>query len=614
MTITESIMTGGVRTNVSVTEFIYADHGDGTWTTTRKEKIDPVNAGDETYLATTTTTESDENDRPLSIVYADGRKDAYVYEIGDYDETYPVPPSTFTLNSDGGYERVTITHGSNDEYNPDSVIPVAGLSTRHVLIDVFGNVTAVTTYLDDPALSDPIIREVTDFHATDNDAMRVTYNGLLVSATDKAQLTTAFEYDGSRREKVTNARGIWAQTYYDDVGRVSSVETPIDDTSTATTAYEYCASDSPHEGRLKSVANTLGNYTYYVYNERGRITNVWGDVPQPVGIEYDSLGQRTTLKTCRAGTGWDGTSWPEGQTGDPDETVWAYDPATGLLTSKTYADQTTVAYGYTLDGKPETRTWARQLGSGAFATTYHYYDYGHDPDNVTGELRQIEYPVGSETTNVEFTYDRLGQLASVVDAAGTRTFDYGENDIWRTETFDSSPMFGDMQIEQGYDDLLFYADGFAMLEAHFRRLASIKVGTAVDPDADYEATYDYDPDTGRMTRVLGPGLPDGGALYTYLADSHLLWKTRYEDGGAYTARTIRTFEDYRDLLASVKNKWTNATIVSLYTYANDDLGRRDDLSFSSDLAELPDYTVDWGYNARNELTSAARVEDQDADT
>ena len=63
----------------------------------------------------------------------------------------------------------------------------------------------------------------------------------------------------------------------------------------------------------------------------------------------------------------------------------------------------------------------------------------------------------------------------------------------------------------------------------------------------------------------------------------------------------------REQLASVENKWTNATSVSLYAYGNDDLGRRDDLSFSSDLTELPDYAVDWGYNTRNELTSGTRT-------
>ncbi len=42
-----------------------------------------------------------------------------------------------------------------------------------------------------------------------------------------------------------------------------------------------------------------------------------------------------------------------------------------------------------------------------------------------------------------------------------------------------------------------------------------------------------------------------------------------------TGRTVRTYENDRDLLTSVENKLYNPTTVSKYTYANDDLGRRE---------------------------------------
>ncbi|MBI4580498.1 MAG: hypothetical protein HY718_12395 [Planctomycetes bacterium] len=59
------------------------------------------------------------------------------------------------------------------------------------------------------------------------------------------------------------------------------------------------------------------------------------------------------------GAGWTGSTWP-GSPGDADETTWAYDEGTGLLTRKTYADTKHVDYTCTDDGKLETRTHGRR--------------------------------------------------------------------------------------------------------------------------------------------------------------------------------------------------------------------------------------------------------------
>ena len=137
---------------------------------------------------------------------------------------------------------------------------------------------------------------------------------------------------------------------------------------------------------------------------------------------YDKLGQRWKLRTYRTeGYAWSGSTWPNPAEQDRDETVWTYHAATGLLTAKTYADSSHVDYTYTLDGRLETRIWARTISGNHPNTTYVY-------DEDTGELTGVEYRVGTsadaDTPNVSFTHDRLGRIATVTDAAGVRTMTY----------------------------------------------------------------------------------------------------------------------------------------------------------------------------------------------
>jgi len=54
-------------------------------------------------------------------------------------------------------------------------------------------------------------------------------------------------------------------------------------------------------------------------------------------------------------------------------TTWNYDAATGLLTSKVYADGHGPSYTYTADGRIATRTWARKDAlNNDLVTTYSY--------------------------------------------------------------------------------------------------------------------------------------------------------------------------------------------------------------------------------------------------
>jgi len=262
---------------------------------------------------------------------------------------------------------------------------------------------------------------------SDTDAVTIARNGLPQSSRSATNLTSTFAYDDlARRTEVTDARGNTTTTSYNSLGQVEWVENEHGDRTT----YTY----SSTTGRLDSVADDAGKDTRYSYNSRGQTTRIWGDAPQPVEYEYDSTyGERTGMSTFRdTGVDWTQTTWP-GSPGTADETAWEYHEATGLLTEKTYADETSVTYTYTADGKLDVRTWARTVSSNPLTT-----DYGYDAG--TGEMTSINY--SDSTPDVTFTYNRLGQQATVVDAAGTRTFAYNSALQPATEKAEKTAMWG----------------------------------------------------------------------------------------------------------------------------------------------------------------------------
>ncbi|HOA75920.1 MAG TPA: hypothetical protein PKL76_20950, partial [Phycisphaerae bacterium] len=168
-------------------------------------------------------------------------------------------------------------------------------------------------------------------------------------------------------------------------------------------------------------------------------------------------------------------------------------PAGPAGLEKRYTDYGTtgnrIAYAYTADGKLASRTWARS-SSGSHVTTYDY-----DPD--TGDMTQVDY--SDATPDVTFTYDRFGRKKTVTDAVGTRTLAYNDDMTLDTEDIDGSS--GGL-----YSKLIThkYQDGSGGTVAG--RVAGFQIGSAGDPDADYDVTYTYDA-AGRIGRITGPGLP-----------------------------------------------------------------------------------------------------------
>ena len=291
------------------------------------------------------------------------------------------------------------------------------------------------------------------------------------------------------------------------------------------------------------------------HSDRLLVTKVWGDSQYPLEFEYDNLGQQIVMKTYRTGNNWGSTEWP-GQSVIGDVTGWSYDAASGLIVSKTDAALKSVNYTYTVDGKLASRTWARGI-----VTNYSY-------DSATGQLLKVDY--ADATPDITYTYNRLGQLATVQDAAGTRTFGYNATFDRISET-----------INGIYNKVLTYHYASEGVKGRY-------LGFSLDNAVN--STYSYD-SYGRLNQINGLG---GSFQYSYLANSGLLENLTRPNG----VSTQWNYEAHRDLITQVANG-----SVSTFDYVNDALGRRTSMSRSGSAFTVPDI-LSYGYNDRSEVISA----------
>jgi len=445
--------------------------------------------------------------------------------------------------------------------------------------DIHGNVTTSTRTIDRP---NKLITDTVTSPGSTVSSETITLNGLVQSTRTTSDLTYTYGYDGlGRRTTTTDPRTGTSTTVFDGTtGRVSQVL----DAEQRTTQYTY---DSA--GRLKSVENPDGKRTYYAYNARGQITNVWGHVPQPVEIVYDSTnGWRTTLNTYQSNSvNWTAQNWPTDQL-SPDTTTWTYDIATGSATEKTYADGKIVKYSFNSGGLVSSIEWARSATLNQVKKMFSW-------ESSTGELKNITYS-GSNNYGVTFGYDRLGRRKTIQDVQGTREFSY-DPDTLQLLTEQANGL-GNLLTSYQYETTTDPQSGTLA-----GRYSGFTIGTSSDTDSHYATDWTYDA-YGRPASVRGPGLPSDGAFYTYTSQSDLIAKIDLVDATeGVVAWAFRAYEQHRDLVHWSGNKWQTSFNISDYDYTNDDLGRRTSVirtgaAFTGTTGDNLDI---YSYNARNEL-------------
>jgi YD repeat-containing protein len=333
-----------------------------------------------------------------------------------------------------------------------------------------------------------------------------------------------------------SAPGVLAtvSTYFDD-DQLHTVTTPDPDPTRSgpgydpqTTAYAYDDAGRPWKILLPDLTETLREYF-----PSGRLRKTYGSLTYPQEFSYDSQGRLKTL-----------TTWQNyANAADAAVTTWAYDPARGWLTSKTYpGTSTSTSYSSTPAGRPHTRTWARTSPLSGLptpvSTTYAF--------NNAGDLSSIDY--SDATPDVAFGYDRLGRRTTTTDAAGLLTTAYeGATSLPDAETYAAaSPLLPGLAVARTRDALL--------------RPSTLSVPSAASVPS---VTYSYQPNTGRLDTITAGALTH---TYAYQPQSSLIATLTQAKSGATVLTTTKVYDHLYRLTSASSLPATQPSLLASYQY------------------------------------------------
>ena len=250
------------------------------------------------------------------------------------------------------------------------------------------------------------------------------------------------------------------------------------------------------------------------------------------------MGRMKELSTTHDGETWD-------------ETQWTFDPATGLVTNKVYADDSAVAYSYADDGKPRRTTWARG----------EWKESAYDP-----QRRLAGVSCSDATPSVAFGYDAFSRLSFASNAVASYAYAFSLLGITTNETVSIS---GDEHV-------------LARKLDAWQRLHALAV------DGEVLATYSYDADN-RLFAVSNTAFV---AEYAYTSDGYDAGCSVTLTNGVVLNRVVSRDAWRRNLMTRVSNG-VDSVALSTYQYGYDELNRA--TARNADI---------FGYNSRSEVTNA----------
>ena len=326
-----------------------------------------------------------------------GRRTEYVYDaLGR--KTTTIPPDNTPLD---------------DTDNPRTLTSYDDVGNVATTTDALGNVTTYKYDADNRRIT-TILPDNTPQDTIDNPQISEQYDaaGRHIATTDPLGHTTKYVYDNlGRLSETIYADGTTSSTTYYPSGQ-PHVQT---DPNGHTTSDNYDAA-----GRLKSVIDAAGKITAYDYDEAGNLITQTDANGHVTHYEYDGLGHRTATVLPlgqRSITSYDPVGNVKSTTDFMGQTItFDYDLLNRLVT-KTYPDQLTVAYTYTLTGKPETVVDSRGR------TTYTY-------DAQDRLLSDTE----SDGSQLAYTYDAAGNRTSLILSSGTTHYTYDAQNRLSTVT------------------------------------------------------------------------------------------------------------------------------------------------------------------------------------
>ncbi len=427
--------------------------------------------------------------RCATAVNAVGGTTVYEYSAaGDLlSETDPLGNKrTYTYDGRGNRLTETDPRGNTTTYTYDA---------NHNLLTVKNALNQITTY---------------------------TYDALnrCTSVKDALGHTTTYGYDAlGRRITVTDPRGNTVTTHYDANGNVLktvdakgntvsrasynclNLPAVVTDAQGKTATYTYTPL-----GAVESICDIWNRRTEFVYDNRGRNTEVQDHERGTARASYDTLGNRT------------GLLGPGGAA-----TTYTYD-AMGRKTAETTPSGSSVTYTY------NALNVLSQLTNARGQTRTFTYD-------TAGRITGCVTPEGTVT----YTYDANGNVLTVTDQNGTVTREYDAlNRVTKcTDTNGKTVTYGydwcgnlsQIGYPSGYSMIYYYDSCHNMIEA----MAPMGQSTYYTYDENNRVTLERTPDGGSISyaydekgRLLSTvdRLPNGAVLlhyeYTYDALGRLI--------------------------------------------------------------------------------------------
>ena len=390
-------------------------------------------------------------------------------------------------------------------------------------------------------------------------AVSLSMGGQTLYTKSSTGIESSLGYDGfGRQTTFTDGRNNTSVTHYNSLGQVDFAE----DAASNRTCFAYDSLGRKVAQTFLSADGSLSNATYTAYDVLGQPLATWG-ATYPVAYEYDLAGRMTSMYTYRGTneTEFVNTIMQSGINAIrqfSDRTQWLYEPVTGLLTNKLYADGNGPSYNYTSTGKLQTRTWARGVVT----------EYGYDS---LGQLVSVQYSDG--TPSVTNTYDRLGRKLSATTSVSTNTFEYTGLEL-NEETQNTDTILRESRELDGKPTRLvlnYWTESFAYHYwwSYDGRLFGTEFGDRLN--------YSW------VESVYSPGIESQTGVEVY------------DRLNRYFA-----YEPLRDVITNVYNYGVSG-LVSSYSYDNDALGRR-----TNRVDITPSLTANnaFGYNLKSEVTSA----------
>ncbi len=477
----------------------------------------------------------------------------------------------------------------------------AGKIAETETIDAGGN--TMTSYLQvDP--EDRLVYEVTRTPVSSISAERVYYNGLLVEEIGSGGQTIKYAYDTLGRLSLTTPQKTKAvRTLYNQTSagfattQVWQTQFENADGSTGTLIARY-AYDSA--GRVVCVTDASGATVRSAYDCRKQLTHRWGSGTQPVSYTYDAFGRLATQSTHRDPfAAWDGAEWPGGTTADT--TTFEYYGDLPLPLRRTDAAGNAVLWEYDDYGRLVRTTNARGQE----------IDLAYDA--ATGELtsKTVPIPGSASRASTTFTYNRVGQITTIEDPLGTRSYAYGGASGLDLIS-ETLPAYYDSKVGGQYKSRRIayaYETAPTGIPGRFKGFTLGVVG-ASSPEVAYAYSYT---DIGTMNAITasGGGQAERTFVYDYDASARWLMTGMHLDGVSETLRRTVTYDETFGTVKSIDTTWlpgagANPVSFARYDYTHDDRGLRSTARQSG--AFYSDYGGDtyyrYGYNARGELTSA----------